>query len=155
YQLILAILMFIGSPAWIGLLVVATIALVSNERPADFISADIGGLLLSWILILWFSPKIATLVAFLFRNEARRSFGSTGFIIVNLVIETIYSILLCPILWISHTIFLLGLLFDRNIGWIGQVCDDHAVPFKSAFSTLWPQTLIGWIVIGLVAGTHP
>src|SRR5690242_7700143 len=44
YQLFLAILMFIGSPAWIGLLVLATMALVSNERPADFISADIGGL---------------------------------------------------------------------------------------------------------------
>ena len=36
YQLMLAILMFIGSPAWIGLLVVATIALVLNDRPARF-----------------------------------------------------------------------------------------------------------------------
>jgi membrane glycosyltransferase len=78
-----------------------------------------------------------------------------GFIVANFVIETIYSILLCPILWISHTIFLLGLLFDREIGWIGQVRDDHAVPLKSALSGLWPQTMIGWTVIGLVWATQP
>ena len=34
YQLVLAILMFIGSPAWIGLLGLATIALVSCDDPA-------------------------------------------------------------------------------------------------------------------------
>jgi membrane glycosyltransferase len=155
YQLILAILMFIGSPAWIGLLALGTVALVANERPADFISADLGGPLLCWILLMWFSPKIATFVDLLLRADARRAFGGTAFIIVNFVIETIYSILLCPILWISHTIFLLGLLFDREIGWIGQVRDDHAVPFASALSSLWPQTLIGWIAIGLVCATQP
>jgi membrane glycosyltransferase len=155
YQLMLAILMFIGSPAWIGLLALATVALVSNQRPADFISADIGGLLLSWILVMWFSPKIVTFVDLLFRSEARRAFGGAGFVIVNLVIETVYSILMCPILWISHTIFLLGLLFNRQIGWIGQMRDDHAVSFKSALSSLWPQTLIGWVAISLVSATQP
>jgi len=155
YQLMLAILMFIGSPAWIGLLVVAIIALMSNDRPADFISADIGILLLSWILIMWFSPKIATFVEFLSRREARRVFGGAGLVIINFAIETIYSILLCPILWISHTIFLLGLLFNREIGWIGQVRDDHAVPFGMALSSLWPQTLIGWTAIALVAASQP
>jgi membrane glycosyltransferase len=155
YQLMLAILMFIGSPAWIGLLALATIALLSHEHPSDFISADIGGLLLSWILIMWFSPKIATFVDALSRSEVRRAFGGAGYLIVNFAIETVYSILLCPILWISHTIFLLGLPFNRGIGWIGQVRDDHAVSFGAALSSLWPQTLIGWIAIGLVAATQP
>ena len=63
--------------------------------------------------------------------------------------------MLCPILWISHTIFLVGLLFDREIGWIGQVRDDHAVPFRLALATLWPQTLIGWVAIALVSATQP
>lgn len=76
-------------------------------------------------------------------------------IVVNFVIETVYSTVLCPILWISHTIFLAGLLFDREIGWIGQVRDDHAVSFRLALSSLWPQTLIGWIAIGLVSATQP
>jgi membrane glycosyltransferase len=155
YQLMLAILMFIGSPAWIGLLALATIALVLHDHPSDFISADIGGLLLSWILIMWFSPKIAAFVDALSRSQVRRAFGGARYLIVNFAIETVYSIMLCPILWISHTIFLLGLLFNRAIGWIGQVRDDHAVTFEAALSSLWPQTLIGWIVIGLVSTTQP
>jgi len=73
----------------------------------------------------------------------------------NLAIETVYSVLLCPILWISHTIFLGGLLFNREIGWIGQVRDDHAVSFGLALCSLWLQTLLGWTVIGLVAATQP
>jgi membrane glycosyltransferase len=155
YQLMLAILMFIGSPAWIGLLVLATIALVSFDSPARFLRPDAGSALFVWVLVMWFSPKIATFVDFLLRPDARRAFGGSGRIIVNFAIETAYSLLLCPILWISHTIFLVGLLFDREIGWIGQVRDDHAVSFRLALASLWPQTLIGWISIGLVSATQP
>jgi membrane glycosyltransferase len=155
YQLMLAIVMFIGSPAWIGLLVLATIALVSFDSPAHFMRADLGNVLFAWILLMWFAPKIATFVDFLLRPDARRAFGGSGRIIVNFAIETAYSIVLCPILWISHTIFLVGLLFDREIGWIGQVRDDHTVPFRLALATLWPQTLIGWVAIALVSATQP
>jgi membrane glycosyltransferase len=155
YQLMLAIVMFIGSPAWIGLLALATIALVSFDSPASFLRPDAGSALFVWVLVMWFSPKIATFVDFLLRPDARRAFGGSGRIIVNFAIETAYSLLLCPILWISHTIFLVGLLFDREIGWIGQVRDDHAVSFRLALASLWPQTLIGWISIGLVSATQP
>jgi len=155
YQLMLAIMMFIGSPAWIGLLVLATIALVSFDSPGRFIRADVGNVLFVLILVMWFSPKIATFIDLLFRPHARRAFGGGGRIILNFVIETVYSIVLYPILWISHTIFLVGLLFNREIGWIGQVRDDHAVPFGLALSNLWPQTLVGCLAIGLVSATQP
>ena len=155
YQLMLAIVMFIGSPAWIGLLALATIALVSFDSPAGFIRADVGNLLFAWVLLMWFAPKIASFADLLLRPDARFAFGGGGRIIVNFIIETIYSIVLCPILWISHTIFLVGLLFDREIGWIGQVRDDHAVSFRSALSSLWPQTFIGGVALGLVSATHP
>ncbi len=155
YQLLLAIIMFVGSPAWIGLLVLATMAIVSSDSPAQFIRTDVGNVLFAWVLVMWFSPKIATFIDLLLRADAREAFGGGGCIVANFVIETIYSVLLCPILWISHTIFLVGLLFDREIGWIGQVRDDHAVSFKSALSALWPQTLLGWVSIGLVSVTQP
>jgi membrane glycosyltransferase len=155
YQLTLAIAMFIGSPAWIGLLVLATIALVSFDSPARFIRGDIGNALFVWILVMWFSPKIATFIDLLLRPGDRKAFGGAGRIIANFAVETVYSVLLCPILWISHTIFLAGLLFNREIGWIGQVRDDHAVPLRLALSSLWPQTVLGWTAIGLVSATQP
>ena len=155
YQLVLAIIMFIGSPAWIGLLVLATIALASFDSPDHFIRADIGNMLFVWVLVMWFSPKIMTAIDLLLRPDARKAFGGMGRIAANFAIETAYSVLLCPILWISHTFFLGGLLFNREIGWIGQVRDDHAVTFKMALSCLWPQTLLGWTTIGLVSATQP
>ncbi len=155
YQLALAILMFIGSPAWIGLLVLGTLALAFSDTPASFIRADAGMTLLVCVLVMWFSPKIASAIDILLRPELRRAFGGTGLFIINYVIETVYSILLCPILWFGHTIFLTGLLFGREIGWIGQTRDDHAVPFTQALHNLWPHTLLGCAALGLLAVTQP
>jgi membrane glycosyltransferase len=129
--------------------------LASFDSPARFIRSDVGNMLFAWVLVMWFAPKIASFIDLLLRPEARRGFGGGRRIVVNFVIETVYSTVLCPILWISHTIFLAGLLFDREIGWIGQVRDDHAVSFRLALSSLWPQTLIGWIAMWLVSATQP
>ena len=155
YQLALAILMFIGSPAWIGLLVLGTLAVAFADTPASFIRADAGMALFVCVLVMWFSPKIASAIDILLHPELRRAFGGAGLFIVNYVIETVYSILLCPILWFGHTIFLAGLLFGREIGWIGQTRDDHAVPFTLALRNLWPHTLLGCAALGLLAITQP
>ncbi len=155
YQLVLAILMFIGSPAWMGLLGLATIALVLCDDPTSIMRADAGSALLTWVLVMWFSPKIAGALDVLLAPKERRAFGGAGRFTVNFVIETIYSIVLCPILWISHTIFFFGLLFNREISWMGQVRDDHAVPLKLALHDLWPQTLVGCASVGLVLASQP
>jgi membrane glycosyltransferase len=155
YQLVLAILMFIGSPAWIGLLVLGTLAVASADTPSSFIRADAGTALLVCMMVMWFAPKIASAIDILLHPELRRGFGGAGMFIANFVIETLYSILLCPILWFGHTIFLIGLLFGREIGWIGQTRDDHAVPWKLALHNLWPHTLLGCAALGLLAATQP
>ena len=155
YQLVLAILMFIGSPAWVGLLGLATAALVLCDDPANIMRSDIGSVLISWVLLMWFSPKIAGALDVLLAPKERRAFGGAGRFIVNFAIETAYSIVLCPILWISHTIFLFGRLFNRDINWMGQVRDDHAVPFQLALRDLWPQTLVGCLSLGLVLASQP
>jgi membrane glycosyltransferase len=155
YQLALAIFMFIGSPAWIGLLVFGTLGVVSADRPDDFIRADAGMVLLVSVLLMWFSPKIATAADVLLDPRLRRAFGGAGLFVINFAIETVFSIVLCPILWFGHTIFLAGLMFGREIGWIAQTRDDHAVPFTLTLHNLWPQTLLGWSALGLLAAVEP
>jgi membrane glycosyltransferase len=155
YQLALAILMFIGSPAWIGLLVLGTLAAALSDTPAGFIRADAGMVLFVCVLMMWFSPKIASAIDVLLSPDLRQAFGGARLFIINCAIETVYSILLCPILWFGHTIFLTGLLFGREIGWIGQVRDDHAVPFALALRNLWPHTLLGCAALGALAMTQP
>ncbi len=51
------------------------------------------------------------------------------------------------------TVFIVGLLFGKSVTWGGQARDAHGVPWDVATSNLWPQTLFGFIVVGLMAAT--
>src|SRR3569833_735750 len=147
--------MFIGSPAWIGLLVLGTLGVIFADSPEAFIRADAGMALLMGVLVMWFSPKIATAIDVLFNPRLRQAFGGAGLFLFNFIIVSVFSIVLCPILWFGHTIFLAGLMFGHEIGWIGQTRDDHAVPFPLALHNLWPHTLLGWSALGLLAVVQP
>ncbi len=155
YQLAFAMLMFLGSPAWIGMLVIGTLVLALTPTPAQFIRPDAGMALLAITLVMWFAPKIATVLDVLTRPDLRRAFGGTARFLASVATETIFFILLSPIMWVGHTLFLAGLPFGRAIGWIGQVRDDHSVPVSLALRQLWPHTALGLGVIGVLAFTHP
>ena len=155
FQLAFAMLMFLGSPAWIGLLVFGTLALAASPTPADFIRPDAGSALLAVILVMWFAPKIATVTDVLTRPPLRRAFGGTLRFLASVVTETLFFILLSPIMWVCHTLFIAGVPFGRAIGWIGQVRDDHTVSWPLALRQLWPHTLLGFGSLIVVAATHP
>lgn len=155
YQLVFAMLMFIGSPAWIGLLVFGAVGVARADAPKTFIRPDLGVALLSIVLVMWFFPKIATAIDVMMRADLRRAFGGPTLFLAGLVAEMVFSLLLLPIMWFSHTVFLSGLLFGRTIGWSGQARDDHAVPFSLALARFWPQTLLGLAVIALLAVAAP
>ena len=155
YQLGLAILMFIGSPAWMAILVLTALLFFFADPSVRFMRADAGIALFIWTLLMWFAPKIATATDILLRPDLRREFGGTARFMANYWIELVYSILLVPVLWFGHTIFLIGLLLGHEIGWIGQTRDDHTVPLPLAFRTLWPHTLLGVAALAGLAATRP
>jgi membrane glycosyltransferase len=155
FQLAFAMAMFLGSPAWIGLLVVGTLALAFSPTPEAFIRSDAGHALLAILLVMWFAPKIATIADVLTRPALRHAFGGTFRLLVSVATETGFFIFLSPIMWACHTLFLAGLPFGRVIGWIGQVRDDHTVSWTTALHHLWPQTAIGLATLTVTAATHP
>ena len=155
FQLAFAMLMFLGSPAWVGLLVVGALSLAAAPNPGDFIRPDGGHALLAIVLVMWFAPKIATLVDVLTRPKLRRAYGGAVRFLASVAIETAFFILLSPIMWVGHTLFLAVVPFGRALGWVGQVRDDHTVPWSHALHQLWPHTVLGFGSLGLVAATHP
>jgi membrane glycosyltransferase len=154
YQLIFAILMFLGSPAWIGLLVVGTLAAALAPAPGDFIRPDAGTALFVATLLMWVSPKLATFLDVLTRPKERWSFGGMLRLVASAACETVFSLLLAPIMWFGHTLFLARLPFTRTVGWAAQVRDDHEVPLGLACRALWPHTVVGIGAIALLAVTH-
>ena len=154
-QLLFAILMFLGSPGWIGLLIVGTLALAATGNPAEFIRAEAGIAIFTAVLTMWFAPKIATVANLLTRAEARNSFGGTLRFLASVATETLFFILLSQIMWFGHALLIASLPFGRPIEWAGQVREDHSVSTAQAVRAFWPHTLLGAGSLALLAATHP
>jgi membrane glycosyltransferase len=155
YQLAFAILMFIGSPAWIGMLLIGSAAVALAPTPADFMRWDAGIALLLLVLAMWFAPNIATVIDVLMRANLRRLFGGGLRFTASFFITIVFVVLVAPIMWASHTLFLTQLLFGRTVGWGAQARDDHEVPWSLAARHFWPQTLLGLAPVLLLAATAP
>jgi membrane glycosyltransferase len=106
-------------------------------------------------MAMWFAPQIATAIEILLHPKARRAFGGAPRFAASVAVALIANLMLAPIMWLAHTIFLAGLPFGREIGWSSQQRDDHAVPVSLALRRLWPQALAGWGAIAILAFTHP
>jgi membrane glycosyltransferase len=143
YQLAFAILMFLGSPAWMGLLLIGSAAVALSPTPADFMRWDAGMAVLVLVLMMWFAPNIATVIDVLTRAKLRHLFGGGVRFSASFMVTIIFVVLLAPIMWASHTLFLMRLLCGRTVDWGAQARHDHEVPWSLACRQFWPQTLIG------------
>lgn len=155
WQLAFAILMFITSPAWIATITLGVLAVAFAAEPAALVDGGPGRALFWSVLAMWFAPQIATALHILVRPQLRRRFGGAVHFAVSVGAALAFNLLLAPLMWLAHTIFLARLAFGREIGWRGQARDEHAVPVALAVRMLWPQTLFGCGAILIVALTDP
>src|SRR5262249_36184216 len=143
YHLAFAILMFLGSPAWMGLLLLGSAAVALAPTPADFMRWDAGIVVLMLVLTMWFAPNIATVIDVLTRAKLRHLFGGGARFSASFMLTIIFLVLVAPIMWASHTLFLAHLACGRTVNWGAQARHDHEVPWSLACRQFWPQTLIG------------
>jgi len=155
YQLAFAILMFLGSPAWMGLLLIGSAAVALAPTPADFMRWDAGIAVLVLVLAMWFAPNIATVIDVLTRAKLRHLFGGGMRFSASFLITIVFVVLVAPIMWASHTLFLMRLLLGRTLDWGAQARHDHEVPWSLACRQFWPQTLIALAPVLLLAVAVP
>lgn len=149
-QLLLAILMFLGSPAWIGFMTAAAIlGMVTDYMPYR---ADTGAALFFTVLTMVFAPKLATVADVLARKDLRRAFGGPVRVLVSVGTEIVYAAMLAPIMAVAHTLFMGGLLFGKTIGWGAQARGVQRLPVLLALQKLWPQTLFGLAGLAWLSG---
>ena len=159
FQLAFAIQMYLGSPAWMAMTAIGTVLLALSETSAAQyvpVKAGAGTLLFAIMMLMTFAPKIATIVDVMLTPAARRSFGGTLAFAANIAVETLFMILLAPLIALTHTIFMTRLfVFRRGGNWSSQTRESHAVPWQLALTKLWPQTIAGCTVLGVVAMKSP
>jgi membrane glycosyltransferase len=159
FQLAFAIWMYLGSPAWMAMTAIGTVLLALSETSAARyvpVKAGAGTALFAIMMVMTFEPKIATVIDVLLKDAHRRSFGGLVPFALNLTVEALFMLLLAPIVALSHTIFMVRLfLLRRGTTWNSQARVSHAVPWRLAFAKLWPQTLAGCTVLGVVTLKSP
>jgi len=159
FQLLFAIQMYLGSPAWMAMTAIGIVLLALSNTPAAQylpVKAGAGTLLFAIMMLMTFAPKIATIIDIFLTRSARRSYSGTLAFVFNIAVETVFMILLAPIIALTHTIFMTRLfVFRRGGNWTSQMRQSHAVPWRLATKRLWPQTIAGCAVLGVVAMKAP
>ncbi|MEA2758419.1 MAG: rane glycosyltransferase [Methylobacteriaceae bacterium] len=158
FQLLFAILMYLNSPAWMAMMALGTIVLAFSEaqRSSVPVSLGAGAVLVGVVMSMTWAPKIASVIDLLLRDSARRSYGGGASFVSNVATETLHMLILSPIMALAHTLFLIRLLvFRRGGSWNSQLRESHAVPWRLALTRLWPQTLAGCAVIGVIGMKAP
>ena len=152
FQLIWAILMFLGIPAWTLMLPLAALKPFDGESVANF---PVSSALTLYILftIMNLMPKIAGLIDIMLTPGGTKRYGGTGKFLFAGLSEIVFAWVLGASDTFRTTIFIIGLLFGKSVIWGGQARDAHGVPWDVATSNLWPQTLFGVFVVGLMAMT--
>jgi membrane glycosyltransferase len=159
FQLLLAILMYLSSPAWMAMMAIGTIALALSEArvgPTMPVNLSAGAALFGLVMFMTWAPKIASVVDLLLHEPARRSYGGGASFVANVATETLHMLILSPIMALAHTLFLARLVVFRRGGtWNSQLRESHAVPWRLALTRLWPQTLTGCLILGVVIMKAP
>ncbi|MCU4181035.1 glucans biosynthesis glucosyltransferase MdoH [Bosea sp. BH3] len=143
FQLIWAVLMFLGLPAWTLMIALAPLKVLEDRAIADYPALAAAGLYLMF-LAMYLSPKLAGFVDILLTKGGVRRYGGMVRFLASAAIEIVFAFLQGAVSSFRTTLFMIGLAFGRaRIGWNGQARDAHALSLATAFAGLWPHLLFG------------
>lgn len=95
-------------------------------------------------------PKMIGLVQALFRPELRQGWLGLIRLPAGLVVETLLSALVAPVMMMMQTHHVISILTGRDSGWGVQRRDGGSLPFATLFRVHWGHTLFG-LVLGASA----
>jgi len=155
FQLVWAILMFVGLPAWTVMIALSPLAAAHFATVSDFPVGLAKGLYVAFF-VMYLAPKMAGLLdAVLTKGEVARFGGPVRFAI-SAVVELVFSFLQGAVSTIRTTIFMIGLLvMGKSVVWGGQSRDAYGISWSAAVGQLWPQMLFGVLVCGALWSVSP
>ncbi len=153
FQLVAAIMMYLGAAAWM-LMTGLSALLVFVVQPGD-IPVVLGITLFALMFLMSATPKIAGILDVALSAERRRAYGGGLRFALGAGLEFLFSILLAPIVALRVTLFMIGLAFGRSVIWSGQERDAYSLGWRTALAGLWPQTLFGLGLLTLLLAVNP
>jgi|SoiMethySBSTD1v2_1073268.scaffolds.fasta_scaffold01553_24 membrane glycosyltransferase len=154
FQLVWAILMFIGIPAWTLMIALLPVAAWEARDATDFPAGLAIGLYITFFT-MYLMPKIAGLLDAMLTPGGVARYGGWLRFLPSAAIELVFSFLQGAVSTIRTSIFMVGLLFGKSVVWGGQSRDAQGLSWATAAESLWPQTLFGIIVCGALLAIAP
>jgi membrane glycosyltransferase len=161
-HLLMGVMSYLASPLWLVFLIVTGLEafVQSLSEPVYFFGERLFpewpvsyAVQMTTVLIvtlaMLFLPKLVALLLLFREAELRKSYGGFSRVSISVVLESLFSMLLAPVLMLFQTKFVLAILFRRTIGWPSQQRGEHLTGFKEALFAHGGQTLLG-IAIGVM-----
>ena len=147
WQLVQAILLFLGAPAWVLLLALAALN--------TLLGGEVDLALLPWLLLFgWagnYASKLAGYAEVLLRPARARPYGGWWRFLAGALAELAFTTLFEPICQVNKTLSLGALALGLKPGWAPQNRTDRGVGWGDALRLLWPHTLLGLALAGAFA----
>ena len=155
---------YVTAPLWLLFLLVGIVASLQAQfiRPEYFP----GGFALfpnwpaqdpvraAWVfagtMALLFLPKPLAWLVMLVRSGHRRGFGGGGRSFASVLLETIVSGLMAPVMMIDQSVTVAAALSGRDVGWNVQRRDDGALPWAEVARVYAGHTIFG-VLLALAA----
>jgi len=152
-QLALAILMYIGPPAWIAFIALGVASIFDGIAAGA--PPGLGIALLVTVVAMSFAPKLLGVAGILFSGRQSARYGGRVRVVLGALVETVMSVMMAPVVAFAIAVFAAGLLFGKRIDWRAQPRGDRTVGWREAAQAFWPQTLFGLALLAILAAALP
>ncbi len=154
WQLLQAILLFLGSPLWVLVLLASTWGAV-DARPESAVDRTALAILAVATVLATTAPKLTGYLEVLLVPSLARRYGGRGLFVVGALAELLFSALLAPVSAVNRSLAVAGALARRTPRWAPQDRTGGRVPLAHAARLLWPHTLLGAVVVAVAVAWAP
>lgn len=153
WQLVQAILLFLGAPLWCAILVLAAVNALTGGGAATPTGALVALLAATWAC--HYAPKLAGYAEVLVKPALAARHGGRAAFARGAAAEILFTTLMEPARLMVQTLFLLALPFGLKPGWAPQNRADRGVAWADAARQYWAPTLAGTLLTAAFAMVSP
>ncbi|MCU4674702.1 glucans biosynthesis glucosyltransferase MdoH [Catenovulum sp. 2E275] len=161
FHFLLGAVAYISSLIWLSMLLLSSIDAVARALTSNVFFEQAYQLFPTWKIAkteliysllfltsgLLLLPKVMGLIIALVHRRAE--FGGVFKLIFGFVIETIFAIVIAPMMMVFHAYFVVCVFIGRKVSWDAQAREGRMVPWKEAFNYTLMATLIAAVWGGI------
>ena len=145
---------YISSLIWLSMLALSTIDAVTRALNSDvyfnrvyqlfptwqIAKTDLIDSLLYLTIVILLMPKLMGIIVTLIHRNKR--FGGSIKLILGSIIETVFAIIVAPLMMVFHAYFVLCVFLGKKVKWDAQPREGRMVPWKEAFGYTLFSTIV-------------